>query len=113
MAGKAPSFIVDQARVAVLVGCLTIAGFVWSAIGYLKSGEMKDVEQDGRISQSELNLGEAKNSINKLTEKTDELTKAVIRLTTVIEKQPMSDRAYLDQPSRPLLSLERASTRTE
>jgi hypothetical protein len=108
MAGTASPLTLHQARVAIVVGVLTIAGFIWSSVSYLKEGEKKDLQQDGRISQSEINLTETKDSINKLTVKTDELTKAVVRLTTVIETRPTSDRAALDRQYYPL-TIDRAS----
>ncbi len=105
MASEPLSITRYQAIVAIVVGCITIATFISTVFGYFKAGELKDLQQDIRIGTAETNLGEVKETMKDLTAETRELTKVMVRLTTVIEGKPVSDRAQLERPLFPPMSI--------
>lgn len=98
---------ITPAKIGFFLSLVAVATVGWNIADYLKNQELKDVEQDQRITGVEGADVRLNDNLNKLANKTEELNESVVRLTTVLEQAQMKDRAEFFFENRPRFASER------
>jgi hypothetical protein len=84
-----------SARLQYGLGLLVLATAVWNGVSYFKDKDLKDHEQDMRLDRTD----EDRAITKELSQKTGELTNAVVKLTAVIENGT-SKRVEIEIPQK-------------
>jgi hypothetical protein len=104
-----PSFTVNKETIALVAGLIGLVTVGWNVISYFKTLEpknnpvvqeilSKNQQQDTRLDRTD----EDRQITKELSQKTGQLTEAVVRLTTVIEQgSSMPKKAYWEMTPKP------------
>ncbi|QIG69095.1 hypothetical protein EVB78_062 [Rhizobium phage RHph_N1_15] len=114
-----PSFTVNKETIALVAGLIGLATVGWNVASYIKGLEpknnpvvqeivSKNQQQDMRLDRTD----EDRQITKDLSQKTSELTSAVVKLTTVIEQgSQLQKKAYWEM--RPAIETDRQAINLE